>query len=400
MFQYLISACRFLRLVAVAASLKMAVIGILVWGGGQVFATGAYDFKSIAYLVQRDYDGLEKRYGEMFRAYQAGTIPDEEVYRSLDNLTQNAADGQEPLFDLWLEKYPKSYVALLARGYFYRAKAGRIRGDQYARDTSSAQFAGHQRYMELARADLLKAVAVDPKPTLGYLRLISVEGSIDALKSARRMRDLALKADPKSFIAHRIYVKYAAPKWQGSLAALADAERDAMASNMTAADKQRYRAIYHYTLGDEYERQDKPNEAMAMFWRAHEEGAEKESYDALERGAGVAEKNQQYDRAMKFLDELLATSSGVEVVARRHRGYLLETHYGQFAKAFADYSIAVEHGDDWAENRLGWWYDSGIHVRRDVKKAEEYWRRAAQKGNKTAIANLETLGKNTQGSTK
>ena len=374
------------------ATAVLVTVGIV----GHALATGVYDFKPIAYLVQHDYDGLEKRYGEIFLAYQTGSISDEEVYRSLDNLTENAVDAQEALFDQWLAKYPKSYVALLARGYFYRAKAGRIRGGKYVSETSSAQLAGHRHYMELARADLLKAVAADPKPTLGYLRLITVEGTINDLKDTRRMRDLALKADPKSFIAHRIYLKYAAPMWQGSLAALADAERDAMASTMKDADKQRYRAIYYYKLGEEYERRDKADDAMAMYWRAHEEGAEKDHYDALARGAWVAQKNQQYDRAMKFLDELLATSSEVELWARRRRGYLLETQYGDFAKAFADYSKAAEYGDSWTENRLGWWYDNGIYVQRDVKKAAEFWRRAAKKGNKTAIANLETLGKDEQ----
>lgn len=355
-------------------------------------ATEDYEVPAHAYLATKNLAGLESGFGEMFRLYREGKISDESVYRSLDRFTLDATDGQEALFDAWVAAYPKSYVALTARGYYYRGKAGRIRGGKYARETSAVQFAGHNEYMTKARSDLLKAAELDPKPTLSYLRLITIAGSTENLAQAKRMREMALKADPKSMIAHRVYLKYAAPKWQGSIAELAAAERDAAASAMSETDKRRYRAYYYYMVGDEMDRIDKPDDAIDMFWRAHREGAEKENYNALERGAWVAEKNLKYDEAMKFLDELLATSKSAELWARKKRGYILETQFGKLDKAFADYSVAVELGDGWAETRLGWWYDNGIHVPRDEQKARELWQRAARKGNRTAIQNLE--GKN------
>ncbi len=379
-------------------ALLLSVCGLL-WLGAASASYGetaaADDFGVISHLTQRDYGSLETRYGDLVKRYKSGLIGDEAVHDALDSLAQNTNDGQEAFFDGWVEQYPKSYVALTARGYYLRAKAGRIRGGRYSRDTTSEQFEGFRDYMLKARADLEKSLALDDKPTASYLRLITIAGSLDGPDAARKLRDLALGVDPQSYVAHRIYLLYVTPKWGGRLDLMITARTDALSSRMSDKDKGRYRAVYDFLFADEMERLDKANDALTYYWRSYQEGAENEGHRALERGASLANRIRRFDEAMKFLDEMISVHRGNEVWARDTRGHIHEAQLNQLEKAFNDYSAAAAMGDTWAENKLGVWYYNGTYVARDPDMAKKYWQRAADKGNQTAVGNLKRFDRKT-----
>lgn len=353
------------------------------------------DIQAISLLIQRDFSSLESKFGDLLSRYKSGKISDEPVYNAFDKLAETTDDGQEANFDEWVRKYPKSYVALTARGYFLRAKAGRIRGGKYASQTTSEEFAGFKEYLAKARADLVKSIELDDRPTLSYLRQITIAGSLEGPIEARTARDRALKFDPQSYIAHRIYLKYATPKWGGSSDIMEAARTDAMAAKMTDQDKKRYQAVYDFMLGDETERMDRASEALTLYWKAYQEGAENEGLTPLEKGAWLANRVRRFELAMKFLDEMIAIRKGSTVWARNTRGYIRETQFNQLEKAFDDYSVSAGMGDAWAENKLGWWYANGIYVTKDTEMARKYLQRAAQKGNQNAVKNLQSLDRKT-----
>lgn len=58
---------------------------------------------------------------------------------------------------------------------------------------------------------------------------------------------------------------------------------------------------------------------------------------------------------------------------------------------FVIFKIRAIFGDAQACNDLGWLYHIGIYVKKDCKKAYEYYQRAANKGNADAQMNLATL---------
>jgi len=348
-------------------------------------------FKPVAYLVKRDIGRLQAHYEDLWQQYRAGRIGDEAVYNAFDELGRDANDGQEAVFDEWVARFPTSYVALTARGYYLRAKGGRIRGGKYASQTTSEELAGFHDYMLKARADLEKSLALDDRPVLAYLRLATIAGSIDSPEAARRMRDKALAIEPKSYVAHRIYLKYATPKWGGRLDLMDTARSEAVASQMSAKDKQRYQGAYDYMLGDEMERLDRAGDALTHYWRAYQEGADGDYGNGLERAAWLANRIRRYDEAVKYLDELIRVGQGSQTWARNTRGHIMETQFNKFDKAFDDYTVSAGLGDAWAENKLGWWYYNGIYVAKDDATARKYWQRAADKGNQTAAANLKRL---------
>ncbi len=62
--------------------------------------------------------------------------------------------------------------------------------------------------------------------------------------------------------------------------------------------------------------------------------------------------------------------------------------------AVQDYEKAIQFDQAWAMNRIGWFYETGRHLPKDLKKAKALYERAAEKGNPTA---KESLAKMIQG---
>jgi TPR repeat protein len=66
---------------------------------------------------------------------------------------------------------------------------------------------------------------------------------------------------------------------------------------------------------------------------------------------------------------------------------------GLLSDAFENYLIASKKGNPVAQERIGWMYFKGKGVKKDKKLGIEWWKKAAQKGNGTAISYLTRLGK-------
>src|SRR5579862_2356415 len=105
----------------------------------------------VSLLSNRRYSELDRRLALTQQAYARGAINDEqlrEVFRSFYFTTPSLASN----FDEWIVQFPRSYVAHLARGIYYKKIGQEYRGNQAASETSREQFQAMEQALAKASA--------------------------------------------------------------------------------------------------------------------------------------------------------------------------------------------------------------------------------------------------------
>lgn len=130
---------------------------------------------------------------------------------------RNGSEETRALIDAWKRQLPASPFALAASGTAYVQMAQEMRGSDYARKTPQSSFESMGRLLELARADLDKAAALQPNLTAAYTAMIYAatlesDGSY-AMSAAKR----GLAADPANYTIYARLVWMAQPKWGGTV---------------------------------------------------------------------------------------------------------------------------------------------------------------------------------------
>lgn len=121
------------------------------------------------------------------------------------------------MIDAWKRQRPKSAFALAASGQDYMNKAWAARGTRYASDTPRENFKSMGESFKLAREELEKAIAIDPRVLPAYSGLINISrayGDMAGASEAAR-RGLAVQAANYSIYGQLLGV--AEPRWGGSL---------------------------------------------------------------------------------------------------------------------------------------------------------------------------------------
>ncbi|MBS0463163.1 MAG: DUF4034 domain-containing protein [Proteobacteria bacterium] len=131
--------------------------------------------------------------------------------------------------DVWKRQSPRSPYAFAASGKAEIAKAGDARGDAASDKTSDKQFHAMHQILLRARADLDRAASLDPRFTTTYAEMIDAAQFESDTNYARRAATAGLAVDPANFMIHYNLMEMSAPKWGGSLEAMAQ-----VASHATA----------------------------------------------------------------------------------------------------------------------------------------------------------------------
>ena len=337
-------------------------------------------------LASRKYPELERQFAGYLDLYAAGKIPEDEVasrfavfYRSY---------GLEARFDEWVGAFPKSYSARLARGMYRVSDAWRMRGSNFAGQTTDNQFREFIESMKNAASDLYVSIGMYSRPVESYRYLIQVSLGL-GLRTGRGFLDEALKLDPQAYYPRRAYLQSVTPKWGGSAQLMEVFLEECARSPMSEKNKVRIEVELHSYLAQQASWDKECTSATEHYRKAYQlENDAKWLYwsarSALDGGFT--------ELAFSQFDELVRAHPKYEWGYTR-RGLLYERNFKNDEKAFEDYLKAAELGNSWAQNRVGWWYMIGKYVPVDYDKAELFLNRAAAQNNKTAIANLRNLGK-------
>ena len=182
--------------------------------------------ESLNLLRQSRYVELDRKMNGIQRSYEVGNITDERLLHEFRAFydTDPALAGR---YDEWVEKMPRSYSALVARGIYLRYLGKQARGSAYIEDTPRQQIETMSTYLARAMRDYNASLTLTKKPLLD-----AVIGGDDL---ARRMLNESIRVDPRNFVVRYKYFASLQTRWGGSLPQMLDFEKQARAAGLSDA---------------------------------------------------------------------------------------------------------------------------------------------------------------------
>jgi hypothetical protein len=191
--------------------------------------------ESLNLLRQSHYVELDAKMNGIQRSYELGKITDERLLHEFRAFydTDPALAGR---YDAWIEKMPRSYSALLARGIYLRYLGKQARGSAYIEDTPRQRIELMSAYLAKARRDYDASLTLTKKPLLTYHSIIAVT-MLDAVMGdddlARKMLNESIRVDPRNFAVRYKYFASLQTRWGGSLEQMLDFEKQARAAGLS-----------------------------------------------------------------------------------------------------------------------------------------------------------------------
>lgn len=342
--------------------------------------------RTLAMLRAAQYDQLDREMNAVQKSFERGKIDDEQLLAAFRVFYVTDRD-LEPRFSGWIEKFPASYAARLARGIYYKYMGFENRGDAYISETTEAQIAGMRFQFEKSMRDLFESSKATEKPLLSYLHAIDIGKTYDQSDLNRRLLNLANEKVPKNFVVRRKYLYSLETRWNGSVQEMSDFVKECRNAGLSPHQLRTLEAIVT------------ADAAWNLRMKHDYSGAQKLYEEALRvlpndddiqtNLSWVLIKQAKYSQAIPHLSALIeANPKNVYALASRGICY---AHLSKNEEAFWDYKKAAELGDAISQNELGKFYFHGIIVPKDRAVAAQWFRRSAQQGNNAAKENLAAL---------
>jgi tetratricopeptide (TPR) repeat protein len=346
---------------------------LLLISGACALAAGKPD--PIPHLLAGDYAAVERLMQAVQNDYKRDAITDEELLVAFRPFYKIDASQVHHL-DRWIERYPKSYVARVARGVYYKTLGFHRPRYNNKDDKRAALESAH----DIAAGDLYASIELDDKPLLSYFHAMDLADYI-----GRRPTGLLLNAanaiDPDNFIVRHEFLL--------SLRSVKEM-RAYVADSKAVLPPDKIRRMEGAVMVEEAERalrgRNDPAEAERLYRKVLE-------FDPEEYTAGLyllyALVNQQKcPEAITLATELLKNpdSRADEIFGRRGWCNLREN---KIAEGVADWQRAAELGDVWAQKELSGLYWFGKHVPRDVDMARKWMQQAAEQGDAGAQQEMQ-----------
>ncbi len=307
----------------------------------------------LGWLKSADYPALESYYSQQQRAYEAGALPDEKLYASFRKLYEDSA-GNERFFNGWIEAYPSSYAAVLARGVYLYRMAWAARGENYIGDTPPSQIEAMKNYLARARPDLLASLKLTARPYLSTLYLLNVamlEGTAD---EGRRWFLQGTAIDPDNTLLRLRYMFSLRPRWGGSYRQMDEFLRQCEQQNLKPELLARLSMLIHADLAEDAMRGG-GNQKIFAEWQQvlnlAEAAGEEPSTEALigfTRAAQDLNRPADAARGLKLLEDRNPTDAWSE---GRLGWIYLQAHRDD--KAWTLLTRAAEQNDPWAQFLIG-----------------------------------------------
>ncbi len=168
---------------------------------------------------------LNQRISAYQQAYAADTEKESDLLGALAVFSSGNPSLDRRL-DEWIEKYPDSYGARIARAYHKVAQGWNWRGTAFANKTPELKFARMREAFSAARSDLITSLELTEKPVASYALLIGIGRATSDREILDYWLTRALESDPLASAPRWNYSIDLMPRWGGShqeMQAFADA---------------------------------------------------------------------------------------------------------------------------------------------------------------------------------
>lgn len=367
-------------------------------------------------IEERNYPELERLLGGYQQAFEAdpNLAPRlENAYRAFGKVPPEA----EQVLNEWAAKYRTSYAAAAARGCFFHFRGLEARGNQYIRDTPEENIRAMQAYLDRARTELERSLALTQKPYLSRLALMSIARTLGERRVERAQYLEAVKLAPQSVELRLAHMTSLEPRWGGSLrrmeAHLAESRSqllDPRAVDRVAARIPAYRAYERQQAGELAQALRHYDESIALYqgagtlcersWVLSQLNRDAEAFAdvklalsnardiryCLERAVAVAAAGEASE-AIEMLSLVIEVDPN-SMHAFNQRGWRYHQR-GRADLAFQDFLASARLGNAWGQLMTGKYYWAGKGVEENRDEAEAWLRKAAAQGNRDARRSLE-----------
>lgn len=333
------------------------------------------------------YPQLEQHYAAVQRQFATGKISGDELRNAFRAFYPTDPDLSAQL-DEWVAAYPTSYVALLARGIYWKRRGWDERGGNYMADTSPLQIGHMDDAMTKALKDLGASIDREPKPFLSYFHILDTGRQYLSGVQLRTVYDKAAALDPNSLGLHIKLMMSLAPKWGGSAGAMRNFFEESKKSKLSAADLDLLESLAYGGAGFEFRRAGNTTAAEAAYFKAWKLGPDDTCECIANELNHLLYDTRQYDADIAFLTEYLQRKPG-SLWALANRG-AAEYQSGRPQNAIRDWLIPAEAGDSYSQNLLGRLYLTGYGelIQPDYPSSVHWLRQAAAQGEAEALQNL------------
>jgi tetratricopeptide (TPR) repeat protein len=366
---------------------KFAIICILFGALATVQQVGAAVENAAQLLRSERFQELDSEYSALQLKFEKGKISGEslrDAFRAFYSTDKDLAAK----YDGWINAFPKSYVARLARGIYYKKVGFEERGENYISQTSDAQLRNMDTALGKAIKDFGDSIAMTPKPFLSYFHMIDIGSSYAGTGDTRRLYDQAVSLDPRSIDVRLKFMSALQDKWGGSLEEMQQFLEECRHADLPTPQFHKLESMVYQDEG--WERESDGDHAGAEL--AYRKAIELDSADCtsclISELTTVLIEERKFADVIPLLDRYLrAKPSNTWALSSRGLAYY---ESGKPAEAVTDWTLAAAAGDAFAQNRLGVLYMSGVPGRLspDSKKGIEWLRKAAEQGNAEAQHNL------------
>lgn len=335
------------------------------------------------------FEELDRSLAVLQRQYEQGLASDEDLrdtYRAF-----YPTDPQlEAKYNSWIERFPKSYVAHLARAVYYRHVASAQRGSAYIDRTTDEQIHNMESTLKEAAQDIQVSLELTPKPVLSLAEAIDIAGMLGAPDHGRALLDRAISLDPKAFIERVRYMGNLQTRWGGSLEEMQSFMEESRHSRLSQHQFDLLESLVVEEQGWLHIHEDGDTvAAMRDYERAKSLNPDLCLRCAKLEVSELLRKQRKYQEAAAALTGVL-DSDPSDLVALNMRAQAY-SDAGMLREAVADWRKSAEAGNAAAQIMIGGFYMNGIPglLEADTNTGIEWFRKAAAQGDPYGKDNLE-----------
>jgi tetratricopeptide (TPR) repeat protein len=342
----------------------------------------------LSLLRDKKYAALEDTLNDRHTRMLKGEFTD----RALSRLTafiDSADPGLEPLLEEWARSSQSSFMALLVRGKYHASVGWKKRGTSFSDKTSQDQFDAMGESFKKAWVDFVASAKKQPQSVLPYPELMQIAA---ASGSSGEVHDILARANgiaPQNLIARSTAVRRLSPRWGGSFEELDKILSDAKTAKLNAPDIRRLEyAVLWAKAAHTKDIEKRPIEALPYYTQAAKLC---ESYAAWAEVSNIQYTREDWPQVEASINQYMRLRPDTAWAYNR-RGWALEKQ-GRLKDAIADYERSAEQGNDYAQNKIGYFYMTGNGLPKDLVKARALFEKANAQGNKNAKSNLEFMAR-------
>jgi tetratricopeptide (TPR) repeat protein len=339
--------------------------------------------ETLALLNAGKFAELDRRFSEIQADYRDNVVSDEQLRNSFRVFYDTDA-ALEVKYDAWIAKFPKSYVAHLARGIYHRKTGQKRRGGEIIANTTDSQLQGMDAAFAIAMQDLETSAALDKRPLLTYFNEISIailEGDTRAL---RALLDQSLRVDPQNVIIRHEYMISLEPRWGGTVEQMSGFLEESRNAGLSKPKLQLLEAVIISDRADGFKDAGDYPAAEREYRNAVALGGD----DCFKCLASVLLLQNKPQEAIPFLSRVINEDPrDDENLALRGQTYL---QIGNASAGTADMLAAAAMGNVYAENAVAIDYMTGANgIPRDPDTGLGWFRKCAAQGNQQCVENVK-----------